>query len=277
VTVSVSAADATSGVDKVFYRIGDSGEFSPYDPAHKPTVNAEGLTEVWAYATDVAGNGAPSDAVMSTIRIDTHPPTTVASLSPTAGASGWHAGPVTVRIAANDAGGESASGPAQTRWRLDGGAWQAAARSAASTSAGAPVASESVAVVSGDGVHTLEFCSVDAAGNAESAAATTLRIDGRRPSPVALANVCVKRGRTAKLRYRVDDVVGSSCSVTIRLVSSRGKVVRTLRARDVASNASSSASFRCSLKRGVYRWKVYATDCAGNVQAKPAERRLTVK
>jgi hypothetical protein len=35
--------------------------------------------------------------------------------------------------------------------------------------------------------------------------------------------------------------------------------------------------YKCKLPKGKYSWKVYATDLAGNVQAKPGVRTLTVK
>jgi hypothetical protein len=43
------------------------------------------------------------------------------------------------------------------------------------------------------------------------------------------------------------------------------------------TNTALTYSFRCKLAKGKSSWKVYATDLAGNTQAKPGVRTLTVK
>lgn len=42
-------------------------------------------------------------------------------------------------------------------------------------------------------------------------------------------------------------------------------------------NSDRTYSFRCTPAKGTYRWYVYATDLAGNQQAKAASNSLRVK
>jgi hypothetical protein len=44
-----------------------------------------------------------------------------------------------------------------------------------------------------------------------------------------------------------------------------------------AANAGLTLACKCRLPKGKYAWKVYATDLAGNAQAKPDVNTLTVK
>ena len=103
---------------------------------------------------DKAGN-ATSKSV-SGIGIDRTAPNTAATAP-----SGWSASNATVELAPFDA----LSGVKTTRYRVDGGA----------SAPGTHVA------LSGDGVHTVEFWSVDAAGNAETPKSVEVKIDGTAP------------------------------------------------------------------------------------------------
>ena len=142
VVVRWTAADALSGLQ------GDA-------PADS-TVTGEGASlSATESVRDKAGNSASE--TVSGIRIDRTAPTTGAT-APT----GWSASNATVELAASDA----LSGVKATRYRVDGGA----------TQTGTEVA------LSGDGVHGVEFWSVDAAGNAESPRTVEVRIDGTAPA-----------------------------------------------------------------------------------------------
>jgi hypothetical protein len=86
----------------------------------------------------------------------------------------------------------------------------------------------------------------------------------------------VRRGKTALLRYRVGDAACPQVTTTIRLYKA-GKLVKAKGLGCVATGRTLTWSFHCTLARGVYVWKVSATDLAGNTQVKQAARRLTVK
>ena len=53
--------------------------------------------------------------------------------------------------------------------------------------------------------------------------------------------------------------------------------MQTVKPGLVAVNVSASAKFTCKLAQGVYTYTVYATDMAGNAQAKAGSAKLTVK
>ena len=55
------------------------------------------------------------------------------------------------------------------------------------------------------------------------------------------------------------------------------RLKKTLTVGTKAVNVGLTHSYRCKLAKGKYKWKVYATDLAGNKQTKPASRTLTVK
>lgn len=96
------------------------------------------------------------------------PPVTTAALSGNqTNKSGWYTGPVTVTLTATDTGGP---GVADTYYTLDGGSQETYS---------APF------VVTGDGVHTLSYWSVDTAGDAETAHSLTIEIDTTPPVTTA--------------------------------------------------------------------------------------------
>lgn len=106
-----------------------------------------------------------------------------------------------------------------------------------------------------------------------------LAVDNVRPVPRALAAAKVRRGKMATLKYRVDDAAPSAgtATVVIKIKNAAGKVKKTLRLGRQPTGTALKARFRANLKKGVYKWYVYATDAAGNRQSKPARQKLTVK
>ncbi|MEA3202725.1 MAG: cytochrome c, partial [Thermoplasmata archaeon] len=101
-------------------------------------------------------------ASVTTTVADTTAPVTTADTTPTAGPGGWYSGSVSVSLSAADLCSASTS----TYRSVDGGA----------TTLG------TTAFVSGAGVHTVAFHSVDGAGNVEATQTLTIRIDTVAPS-----------------------------------------------------------------------------------------------
>ena len=207
---------------------------------------------------DDAGN--LEKARTCTVRIDTRPATTKVEGADAA----WHDKAQTLTFAALDAGG---SGVAATQYTLDAGAWI----KAATLTLPAP------ADHSGDGTHAVTFRALDKAGNVAPSQSCTVRIDTRRPQPVAAA-ATVATGHTAKLLYRIRDVRPGSptANATVRVLNSAGHLVRKLTASAVPVNTRLTATFVCHLAAGQYRVVVYAVDAAGNVQASTGSNTLTV-
>ena len=94
--------------------------------------------------------------------VDVTPPTTVATLAGTSGLDDWYRSAVTVTLSATDSG----SGVAATYYGID------APPSGTYTE---PL------VVSGEGLHSVQFYSVDNAGNAESTESVSFNIDTTPP------------------------------------------------------------------------------------------------
>ena len=192
------------------------------------------------------------------------------STAPVTSATGagdlWHNGAVTVDFTATDLGG---SGVDYTEYKLDGGPW---------TKAG-DLTITAPADHANDGSHTILYRSADGAGNLEAAHVCTVNIDTRSPRTVANRPVTVRRGRVASLAYAVDErgAGAPTATVTIRVRSAGGRLVKTLVARDVALNASLVTRFGCRLAAGSYRFSVAAVDAAGNVQSSTGGNTLTVK
>ena len=178
----------------------------------------------------------------------------------------WHATPVTLSFSAVDnAGG---SGVVATQYSLDGGAWT----SGSSLTVAAP------ATHAGDGVHTVRFRSLDYAGNAEQAKKCTALIGTSAPRPVAWV-AKAERSQTASLRYFIAKRRPGSptATVTIRVRTLTGGLVRKLAGRNVPVDQRLTATFTCHLAPGSYRYFVYATDAAGNAQSVVVENSLVVR
>ena len=124
-------------------------------------------------------------------------PLAVDALPPTTTVSGtdvlWHKRAVTLTFSAVDNSG--GTGVAYTQYRLGSGPWTAATK----------VVIAAPASHANDGVHLIAYRSVDDAGNLEVARSCCVRIDTRRPKPLANWAAAVRRGHTASLTYSVSD------------------------------------------------------------------------
>jgi beta propeller repeat protein len=205
--------------------------------------------------------GAVSDVVTDQIEIDRGLPTVSATRSPAPGASGWDRAPVTLSAAAHD----GLSGVAGVEFRRRGAvAW---------TPYTAPFAPDD------QGASTYEFRCADVAGNVSGLSTTSVKLDSGRPRTKALSRAAVRRGRYVRLRYRVVDAVPGSGAVRvkIRIKSATGKTVKTLKCGTRPVNTALTHRFRCRLKKGSYRFFVYATDLAGNAESRIGRSTLRVR
>ncbi len=110
-----------------------------------------------------------------------------------------------------------------------------------------------------------------------------MKIDTTGPITMALARVTVRKGRRATFKYRVNQALpsGAACSptatVTIVVRSSKTETARRLKLGTRATNKPLSYKWTCSLRRGSYRFFVYASDLAGNRQVSVGSNRLVVR
>jgi len=147
VTIHWTCADALSGI---------AGS-CPADSV----INSEGVSETaTASVNDVAGN--TTSAISTAVNIDRTAPATAISPIPD-----WSNATVNLTLTATD----NLSGVASTNYRVDGGA---------------PQVGTSVAITS-QGVHTVDFWSVDHAGNVEATHTSVVKIDATAPTITASA------------------------------------------------------------------------------------------
>ena len=206
--------------------------------------------------------------------VPTRAPDSAAPATQVAGAAdgGWYNAPVTIALSAAD--GPGGSGVASVAYSIDGRS-PVVAHAATTT---AVIAADALSHRD-DGVHTLAYLAIDAAGNFETVKTLTVYIDTQRPTADAPRAVAVRRGRTAVLPVRVADAQPGSGvhTVVVEITTRQGRVVGTLQ-RTVAPGVEvRSLRFSRTLRSGAYRYTVHATDGAGNAQAAAGWNRLTVR
>jgi hypothetical protein len=220
----------------------------------------------FGYATALDGDtmlvGEPSSnnsnghvyAYLLTGAADKTPPVTVAHVSP----AGWTNKAVTVTLTATD----DSPGLITTVYK---------AQSAASwLPYSAPF------LVTTQGVTTYVCHSSDAAANLETPDVVfTVERDTLGPGTLALANVAARFGKSARFRYRVNDLTPSA-TVWIKVFKGR-KLKKTAQLGSQTTNKLLTCRWKCGLARGTYAWKVYATDLAGNTQMTMTGKKLTVQ
>jgi len=188
-TVTLAGSDASSGVETTHYRI-DDGAWTTYSGSF--TVTGSGSHTVEFYSVDVAGNEEAVDSF--SISAEEDPPTTEASIAGTEGLLDWYVSDVEVTLTADDGDG---SGIDATMYSIDDGSWRTYS---------APFD------ISDDGTHTIEFYSVDNAGNEEEAQTAEIKVDATAPtatasvvaSEVTLSAVDGTSG-VSMILYRIDD------------------------------------------------------------------------
>ena len=204
-----------------------------------------------------------ADGASFTMTSDLTPPTTRV-----VGADDrWHSRPVTLHFKATDNPG--GTGVAYTEYSLnDGAMW----------TKGNAVTIQAPADRSNDGIHKVVYRSVDNAGNLEARRICLVRIDTRKPTPIANWRASAARGEMARLLYyiSVPRPGPATATVTIRIRTSAGRLAKKLMERGAAVNERLAADFVCLLPRGDYRFSVYATDAAGNSQSRVATNQLVV-
>jgi hypothetical protein len=255
VNVTLSAADAASGVAATYYSV-DGANFLAYDGAFP--VTGEGSHTVSLYSVDNAGNIESSHS--DTFKIDSVKPATIDGLSGTLGSNGYFtSSSVGVTLTSSDA----TSGVAAMYYSVDGGS---------ATPYTAPF------TVSGEGSHTITFYSVDIAGNTEATESDTIRIDSVAPAapstPVLTAasdsGSSNSDGFTNVKRPTFTGTAEAGSTVTVR----DGDIV--LGTTTVAMDGSWSFTVSSDLADGVHSIAATATDAAGNTSVASGVLAVTI-
>ncbi|MFJ4835078.1 OmpL47-type beta-barrel domain-containing protein [Streptomyces sp. NPDC088747] len=256
-TVTVSASDAESGVERIEYAIGDAGAWQPYTTP--VVVDQVGDHKVRYRAVDKAGNTAAEKNTAFTVVApptdDTTPPETSATVSGERNADGDYLDMATVTVSASDTG----SGVNTIEYAVGSGAWQTYT---------APVMVHAV------GTHQVRYRATDKAGNAAAektveftvvtppASDTTppvtgVTVDGTRNSDGAyVKNAKVTVSATDEggsgveaIEYSLD--AGPYLAYTAPvLVDRAGAHTVAYRARDKAGNTSAARSVSFTVAAG---------------------------
>lgn len=205
-----------------------------------------------------AGEGLlviPTSTKLIAYEGDTTPPVTNASISGTAGTNGWYRSSVQVSLSATDTG----TGVKNTFYQIDGGATQ--------TYAG-PF------TISAAGQHTVQYWSVDNAGNTEATQSLIVKIDAVGPVVTASANPATAPKKpqpvSVTISGSVTDAVSGVGSASFNVIDEYGV---TQPSGSVTVQANGSYSFTLSLpatKNGpdkdghLYTIVVSGVDQAGN-------------
>ena len=129
---------------------------------------------------------------------------------------------------------------------------------------------------SDDGDRSVEFRSVDAAGNMEKKHKVLVLIDTRAPK-VTVRPTSATHGKTAKVTFRVVEQLSPKIRVKAEVLNAAGRVVHAAASQWLPRKGLNGWSFICRLPPGTYKTEISAFDLAGNVSDPPGRGTLVVK
>ena len=181
--------------------------------------------------------------------------------------SGWQGAPFTVHFTSSDAESDVV-----TTWAAIDDASPAVVGGPAGASIDIPAPADH----SFDGVHTLSYDSVDAAGNSETAHTVALKIDTRGPSTSVKAAVGYM-GRAITLRYSVADRLSpDATAVALAVTDGSGQTVRSF----ALGSKHTGTWYRVRWTppaSGVFHYSIAAQDLAGNAEVSARSATIVVK
>jgi uncharacterized cupredoxin-like copper-binding protein len=239
-TVTITATDTESGVDRIEYSL-DGAAFTPYTAP--VVVSTVGSHMVHSRAIDRAGNTSPEQMTSFTVvaRPDTTPPTVSATVSGDRDGSGNYLGSATVTITATD----TESGVDRIEYSVDGGAF---------TQYTAPV------VVNQAGSHSVRYRATDRAGNSSSEQTTQFTVVARPDTTPPTVSAEVTGTRDGNGNY-----VGRA-TVTITATDTESGVDRVEYSLDGAAFGPYTGPVAVT-QTGAHTVRYRATDRAGNASA----------
>lgn len=249
-TVTLQTYGHAGTVGSTVYSLNGGNDWSVYTT---PIVLGDsGIHTLQYRTTGIAGNVEPTKSV--TVKIDRLPPSTTAHVNGTTGENGWQSSASTVALSTYDAH----SGAASTEYALSVTASTYGQQSHGFAPYTGPVPLD-------EGKYTLQYRSIDAAGNTESVKTVDVKIDRIKPAFTLLMNgTPVVSGAE----------VGDGQSIVLTLPSSDGMsgVAQRTILVDGAVYMEGTA-FGWSGQTGDHTVKAIVRDYAGNI----AEAAYTVR
>ncbi|MCD6171675.1 MAG: Ig-like domain repeat protein, partial [Thermoplasmata archaeon] len=248
VVITLNAVDSDSGVNSTYYSI-DGGAYIKY--TNPFTVSNDGDHTIQYYSTDNAGNIETTHSFE--LKIDTTPPSTTHSLSPSSpdGNNGWYVSNVVITLNAVD----SDSGVNSTYYSIDGGAY---------------IKYTNPFTVSNDGDHTIQYYSTDNAGNIETTHSFELKIDKTPPSTVITVHPpSVINYNNVTFGWNGSDNLSPNQNLTFSY---------KLGGYDTSWSGWSAIKTKVypNLQDGNYTFMVRAKDSAGNIDPTPANYSFSI-
>jgi hypothetical protein len=169
-TITLEGTDNTSGLQDTYYKL-DNGEWEVYN--NSVFLHNEGVHLLLYYSSDAVGNRETNQSL--TLKIDRTHPVTNHSIIPNnpTGSNNWYTRSVTLTFLCND----TVSWVNQTLYRINNDTWE---------NYTAPV------LLQEDGINTVEYYSVDNAGNHETLRKVDIKID-RTPPTIRLSKPGAKK------------------------------------------------------------------------------------
>jgi hypothetical protein len=126
-----------------------------------------------------------------------------------------------------------------------------------------------------DGDRTVEFRSVDAAGNVEKKHKVLVLIDTTAPR-VTVFPATATSGKRAQVKFRAVEQLSKEIRVRLQVENAAGDPLYQTTSGWLTKKPKNSWSFTCRLRPGTYDLLVAAEDLAGNLGA-AGQGKLTVK
>jgi hypothetical protein len=199
-TVTLTANDAapSSGLRQLFYTVNGASPATPTTGAATPVVQGatpgasmlsvnidtnmfvEGHNNVQFWTADDAGNTTQAQTVM--VNVDSTPPVTHQTTSPTPNVAGWEKANTTLTFSSSDPAspgdGTPASGVSSITWGATADATKGGFTQALTPFAG----SSTPYTLSTEGITTFTYYATDVAGNVEGPNQVTVRLDKTAPT-----------------------------------------------------------------------------------------------
>ena len=126
--------------------------------------------------------------------------------------------------------------------------------------------------MSQSGVATVQYRSVDMAGNVEATHSVTVKVDKIGPKTYAMA-MRGRKGMPMRLKYKATDNLSTKVNhVRVVVKNSKGKVVKSVKLGVRSTNKWYSTKWTPKAK-GTYKYRVYAMDEAGLKQNEDRDRQ----